>query len=100
MTARLLIVVITVIRKARRLRRQYVLKSTFRERPAMSVSQSEIVPEVHLKALVAAAVITPVGAEGTFADNVKEKKVTPAFNAGFFINGCNPHGASERLKGV
>ena len=28
------------------------------------------------------------------------KKVTPAFNAGFFINGCNPHGASERLKGV
>jgi len=28
------------------------------------------------------------------------KKITPAFNAGFFINGCNPHSASERLKGV
>lgn len=74
MTARLLIVVITVTRKAQRLRRQYVLQSTFRERPVMSASQSEIVPEAHLKALVAAAVITPVGAEGTFADNVKENK--------------------------
>lgn len=74
MTARLLIVVITVTRKARRLRRQYVLKSTFQDRPVMSVRQSEIVPEAHLKARVAAVVITPVGAEGTFADNVKENK--------------------------
>lgn len=40
----------------------------------MSASQSEIVQEARLKALVAAAVITPVGAEGTFADNVKENK--------------------------
>ena len=28
------------------------------------------------------------------------EKVTPASNAGFFINGCNPRGASKRLKGV
>lgn len=49
----------------------------------MSASQSEIVPEAHLKALVAAAVITPVGAEGTFADNVKENKPRTLY-PGFF----------------